>query len=166
MPKLLKQIDNHQKQIKKVSHYYFYIMPWHSFFLLVYVWCYTIDNRNDRIKETRQEYPKQSLYPTIRQPNSFISWHHIRHIIEMASEDFLIRLSVVFKKFGLVFNEFLPVVDCLFHIGIINLSFDSYVFYFADVGFNSFGDSIRFIWGFTQFPDFVNAPPKLKLVFW
>ena len=33
------------------------------------------------------------------------------------------------KKFGLVFNEFLPVVDCLFHIGIINLSFDSYVFY-------------------------------------
>ena len=44
----------------------------------------------------------------------------------MASKDFLIRLSVVFKKFGLVFNEFLSVVDCLFHIGIINLSFDSY----------------------------------------
>ena len=63
----------------------------------------------------------------------------------MASEDVLIRLSVVFKKFGLVFNEFLPIVYCLFHIGIINLSFDSYVFYFADVGFNSFGDSIRFI---------------------
>ena len=63
----------------------------------------------------------------------------------MASEDFLIRLSVVFKKFGLILNESLPVVDCLFHIGIINLSFDSYVFYFADVGFNSFGDSIRFI---------------------
>ena len=32
----------------------------------------------------------------------------------MASEDVLIRLSVVFKKFRLVFNEFLPVVDCLF----------------------------------------------------
>lgn len=63
----------------------------------------------------------------------------------MASEDFLIRLSVVFKKFGLILNEFLPVVDCLFNIGIINLSFDSYVFNFADVGFNSFGDSIRFI---------------------
>ena len=45
----------------------------------------------------------------------------------MASEDVLIRLSVVFKKFGLILNEFLPVVDCLFHIGIINLSFDSYV---------------------------------------
>lgn len=33
--------------------------------LLVYVRCYKIDNRNDRIKETRQEYPKQSLYPTV-----------------------------------------------------------------------------------------------------
>ena len=31
----------------------------------------------------------------------------------MASEDFLIRLSVVFKKFGLILNEFLPIVDCL-----------------------------------------------------
>ena len=61
----------------------------------------------------------------------------------MSSEDVLIRLSVVFKKFRLVFNEFLPVVDCLFHIGIINLSFDSYVFYFANVGFNSFGDSLN-----------------------
>ena len=45
----------------------------------------------------------------------------------MASEDVLILLSVVFKKFGLIANEFLSVVDCLFHIGIINLSFDSYV---------------------------------------
>ena len=33
----------------------------------------------------------------------------------MASEDFFVFLPVVFKKFGLVFNEFLPVVDCLFH---------------------------------------------------
>ena len=94
--------------------------------LLVYVRCYKIDNRNDHIKETRQEYPKQSLYPTIRQPHTFIPWHHIIHIIEMASEDILIRLSVVFKKIRLVFNEFLPVVDCLFYIGIINLSFDNY----------------------------------------
>ena len=54
--------------------------------LLVYVRCYKIDNRNDRIKETRQENPKQSLYPTIWQPHTFIPWHHIRHIIEMASE--------------------------------------------------------------------------------
>ena len=28
----------------------------------------------------------------------------------MTSEDFLIRLSVVFKKFGLVFNEFFSVI--------------------------------------------------------
>ena len=55
--------------------------------------------------------PKQSLYPTIRQPHTFISWHHIRHI-EMASEDFLILLSVVFKKFGLIANEFLSAI-CL-----------------------------------------------------
>ena len=33
--------------------------------LFVYVRCYKINNRNDRIKETRQEYPKQSPYPTI-----------------------------------------------------------------------------------------------------
>ena len=37
----------------------------------------------------------------------------------MSSEDFFVLLSVVFKKFGFVFNEFLPVVDCLFHVGII-----------------------------------------------
>ena len=96
--------------------------------LLVYVWCYKIDNREYCVQQTGQEYPKQSLYPTIRQPNTFIPWHHIRHIIEMASEDFLIRLSVVFKKFGLVFNEFLPVVGYLFHISIINLGFTSYIF--------------------------------------
>ena len=86
--------------------------------LLVYVWCNKIYNRNDRIKETRQEYPKQSLYPTIRQPNTFIPWHHIRHIIEMASEDFLIRLSVVFKKFGLIANEFLSVICQFLNVGI------------------------------------------------
>ena len=41
----------------------------------------------------------------------------------MASEDFFVILSVVFKKFGLILNEFLPIVDSLFHIGIINLGF-------------------------------------------
>ena len=46
----------------------------------------------------------------------------------MASEDFFVFLSVVFKKFGLVFNEFLPVVGYLFHISIIYLGFTSYVF--------------------------------------
>ena len=122
-------LNSKRKQLqackKRVSRHSFNIMPWHSF-LLVYAWCDKIDNRDDRIKETRQEYPKQSHYPTIWQPHTFIPWHHIRHIIEMASEDGLIRLSVVFKKIRLVFNEFLPVVDCLFYIGIINLSFDNY----------------------------------------
>ena len=33
----------------------------------------------------------------------------------MASEDFFVFLSVVFKKFGFILNEFLPIVDCLFH---------------------------------------------------
>ena len=60
----------------------------------------------------------------------------------MASEDVLILLSVVFKKFGLVFNEFLPVVDCLFHIGIINLSFDSYVFFDKYPSVNIFMEEI------------------------
>ena len=41
--------------------------------LLVYVWCEKIDNRNDRVKETRQE-----------------------------SENILVLLSVVFKKLGLI----------------------------------------------------------------
>ena len=45
MPKLLKQIDNHQKQIKKVSHYYFYIMPWHSFFTCL---CMMLHNRQSK----------------------------------------------------------------------------------------------------------------------
>ena len=63
----------------------------------------------------------------------------------MASENVLVLLSVVFKKFGLIANEFLSVSCQFLNVGIINLSFDSYVFYFANVGFNSFGDSIRFI---------------------
>ena len=49
--------------------------------LLVYVWCEKIDNRNDRVKETRQE-----------------------------SENILVLLSMVFKKLGLIANEFLLVL--------------------------------------------------------
>ena len=75
--------------------------------LLVYVWCYKIYYWEYCVQQTRQENPKKDLHPTIRQPHAFIPWHHIWHIIEMASEDFLIRLSVVFKKFGLIANEFL-----------------------------------------------------------
>ncbi|WP_440424529.1 hypothetical protein [Prevotella sp.] len=36
----------------------------------------------------------------------------------MASEDFLIRLSVVFKKFGLIANEFLSVICQFLNVGI------------------------------------------------
>ena len=36
----------------------------------------------------------------------------------MASEDFLISLSVVFKKFGLIANEFLSVICQFLNVGI------------------------------------------------
>ena len=36
----------------------------------------------------------------------------------MSNEDFLIRLSVVFKKFGLVANEFLSVICQFLNVGI------------------------------------------------
>ena len=68
----------------------------------------------------------------------------------MASEDVLIFLSVVFKKFGLILNEFLPVVDCLFHIGIINLSLEFYISHFGNKDVNGFCNSVCFIGGFIQ----------------
>ena len=43
-----------------------------------------INNRRYSINNRWNKYPKQSLYPTIRQPYTFISWHNIRHVIEMA----------------------------------------------------------------------------------
>ena len=36
----------------------------------------------------------------------------------MSNEDFLIRLSVVFKKFGLIANEFLSVICQFLNVGI------------------------------------------------
>ena len=36
----------------------------------------------------------------------------------MTSKDFLIRLSVVFKKLGLITNEFLSVICQFFNVGI------------------------------------------------
>ena len=65
----------------------------------------------------------------------------------MVSEDFLIRLSVVFKKFGLILNEFLPIVDCLFHICIINLSLEFYISHFGNKAINDckrFRDASRY----------------------
>ena len=44
----------------------------------------------------------------------------------MSSEDFHIRLSVVFKKLGLIANEFLPVIFQFLNIGIINFSLEFY----------------------------------------
>ena len=42
----------------------------------------------------------------------------------MASEDFFVFLSVVFKKFGLIANEFLSVICQFLNVGIINLSLE------------------------------------------
>ena len=68
----------------------------------------------------------------------------------MSSEDFFVLLSVVFKKFGFVFNEFLPVVDCLFHVGIINFSLEFYISHFCNKAINGFCNSVRFIGDFIQ----------------
>ena len=46
----------------------------------------------------------------------------------MASENVLVLLSVVFKKFGLIANEFLSVICQFLNVGIINLSLASYIF--------------------------------------
>lgn len=56
----------------------------------------------------------------------------------MASEDFLIRLSVVFKKFGLVSNEFFSAICQFLNVGIINLSLEFYIFYFGNKAINGF----------------------------
>ena len=50
----------------------------------------------------------------------------------MASEDFFVFLSVVFKKFGLVFNEFLPVICQFLYVGIINFSLEFYIAHFGN----------------------------------
>ena len=63
----------------------------------------------------------------------------------MASEDFLIRLSVVFKKFGLIANEFLSVICQFLNVGIINLSLEFYIFHFGNKAINGFSNRICFI---------------------
>ena len=68
----------------------------------------------------------------------------------MASEDFFVFLSVVFKKFGLVFNEFLPVICQFLYVGIINLSLEFYISHFGNKAINGFCNSVRFIGGFIQ----------------
>lgn len=56
----------------------------------------------------------------------------------MASEDFLIRLSVVFKKFGLITNEFLSVICQFLNVCIINLSLEFYISHFGNKTINGF----------------------------
>jgi hypothetical protein len=69
-------------------------------------------------------------------------------IIEMASEDFFVFLSVVFKKFGLIANEFLSGICQFLNAGIINLSLDFYISHFGNKAINGFCNSVRFIGGF------------------
>ena len=68
----------------------------------------------------------------------------------MASEDFLIRLSVVFTKFGLVSNEFFSAICQFLNVGIINLSLESYISHFNNKAINGFCNSVCFIGGFIQ----------------
>ena len=49
----------------------------------------------------------------------------------MASENFFILLSVVFKKFRFIANEFLSVICQFLYVGIMNLSLEFYI-YFQD----------------------------------
>ena len=63
----------------------------------------------------------------------------------MASKDFLIRLSVVFKKFGLIANEFLSAICQFLNVGIINFSLDFYISYFGNKAINGFCNSVRFM---------------------
>ena len=70
----------------------------------------------------------------------------------MASKDFLIRLSVVFKKFGLIANEFLSAICQFLKVGIINFSLDFYISYFGNKAINGFCNSVRFISSFPWLP--------------
>lgn len=57
----------------------------------------------------------------------------------MASENILILLSVVFKKFRFIANEFLSVICQFLYVGIMNLSLESiqgtFAFEFQFTGF-------------------------------
>ena len=63
----------------------------------------------------------------------------------MASKDSLIRFSVVFKKFGLIANEFLSVICQFLNVGIINFSLEFYISHFCNKAINGFCNSIHFI---------------------
>ena len=56
----------------------------------------------------------------------------------MASKEFLIRLSMVFKKFGLIANEFLSVICQFLNVAIISLSLEFYISHFGNKAINGF----------------------------
>ena len=68
----------------------------------------------------------------------------------MANEDFFVFLSVVFKKFGLIANEFLSAICQFLNVAIINLSLEFYISHFGNKAINGFCNSVRFIGGFIQ----------------
>ena len=63
----------------------------------------------------------------------------------MASEDFFVFLSLVFKKFGVVANAFLSVICQFLNVGIINLSLEFYISHFGNKAINGFSNRICFI---------------------
>ena len=74
----------------------------------------------------------------------------------MASEDVLILLSVVFKKFGLIANEFLSVICQFFNVGIIYLSLEFYTSHFGNKAINGyilFNSCLRLDQSFTPVRD-------------
>ena len=50
----------------------------------------------------------------------------------MASENILVLLSVIFKKFGLITNEFLSVICQFLYVSIINLSLEFHISHFGN----------------------------------
>ena len=68
----------------------------------------------------------------------------------MSSEDFFVLLSVVFKKSGLIDNEFLSVICQFLNVSIINFSLEFYISHFGNKAINGFCNSVRFIGGFNQ----------------
>ena len=69
----------------------------------------------------------------------------------MDSENILVLLSVVFKKFGLISNEFLSGICQFLNVGIINFSLEFHISHFGNKVINGFRNSVRFIGGFIQF---------------
>lgn len=68
----------------------------------------------------------------------------------MTNENVLVFLSMVFKKLGLIANEFLSVICQFLYVGIINLSLEFYISHFGNKAINGFCNCVCFIGGFIQ----------------